>query len=122
MYSEKITSKINRLKFEDFLWVVFAILCLINVYGDYNDKEYLKTHNNTFRKNSNKIFEFTLIVTFLIYIYFFIRNYKAYVKATEEEKRLYVIKVLGSAFLIAGVLCLLYFQDSQSSFIGSPAI
>lgn len=122
MYSEKITSEINRLKFEDFLWVVFAILCLINVYGDYNDKEYLKTHNNTFRKNSNKIFEFTLIVTFLIYIYFFIRNYKAYVKATEEEKRLYVIKVLGSAFLIAGVLCLLYFQDSQSSFIGSPAI
>lgn len=122
MYSEKITSEINRLKFEDFLWVVFAILCLINVYGDCNDKEYLKTHNNTFRKNSNKIFEFTLIVTFLIYIYFFIRNYKAYVKATEEEKRLYVIKVLGSAFLIAGVLCLLYFQDSQSSFIGSPAI
>ncbi len=122
MYSEKITSEINRLKFEDFLWVVFAILCLINVYGDYNDKEYLKTHNNTFRKNSNKIFEFTLIVTFLIYIYFFIRNYKAYVKATEEEKRLYVIKVLGTAFLIAGVLCLLYFQDSQSSFIGSPAI
>lgn len=34
MYSEKITSEINRLKFEDFLWVVFAILCLINVYGD----------------------------------------------------------------------------------------
>ena len=122
MYIEKITSEINHLKFEDFLWVVFAILCLINVYGDCNDKEYLKTHNNTFRKNSNKIFEFTLIVTFLIYIYFFIRNYKAYVKATEEEKRLYVIKVLGSAFLIVGVLCLLYFQNSRSSFIGSPAI
>lgn len=121
MYN-KIDDKISQLNFEDFLWLVFATLCFINIYGDYNDKEYLKTNNVIFKNNSNKVFTFTLIVTFFIYIYFFQRNYKAYESAPEEQKQLYTIKVLGSSFLIAGVICLLYFQTKQSSFIGGPAL
>lgn len=122
MYSYIKIDEIARLKFEDYLWIIFAILCFINIYGDYNEKEYLKTNNNIFKNNSNKIFEFTLIITLLIYIYFFVRNYKAYQKASEKEKKLYIIKILGSCFLIAGVICLIYFQTTETSFIGSPAI
>lgn len=122
MYDDKTMKEISRLNFEDYLWIIFAILCLANVYGDYNDKEYLITNNNIFKSNSNKIFEFTLIVTLLIYIYFFQRNYKAYVKASDKEKQLFIIKVLGSSFLIAGVICLIYFQTKQSSFVGAPAL
>ena len=45
MYNDEVLSELNRLKFEDFLWLVFVELCIINVY---NDKEYLKI-NNIFR-------------------------------------------------------------------------
>ncbi len=38
-----------------------------------------------------------------------------------KKKKLYEIKLLGSAFLIAGVLLLIYFQTHQNDFIGSPA-
>lgn len=122
MYNKNVFDEINRLNFEDFLWILFAVLALINVYGDYNEKEYLETNNNNFEEKSNKIFEITLIITLFIYIYFFIRNYKAYEKASTEEKNLYTIKLLGSSLLIAGILCLLYFQTKQTSFIGSPAL
>ena len=122
MYSNETLSELERLNFEDFLWIVFAVLCLANVYGDYNDKEYLKTHDPIFQTRSNKVFEFTLIITFFIYIYFLSRNYKFYEKVPEQEKQLYFVKVLGSCFLLAGSICLIYFQTTQNSFIGSPAL
>lgn len=102
MYNDEVLSELNRLKFEDFLWLVFAALCVINVYGDYNDKEYLKTNNNYYKNKSNIIFEITLIITFFIYIYFFARNYKFYQKVFDDKKDLYSIKLLGSSLLIAG--------------------
>lgn len=122
MYSNETLNDLKRLHFENFLWIVFGILCFMNVYGDYKEEEYLETDDKEFENQSNHIFEITLIITFFIYIYFFIRNYKAYEKASEEDKFLYSIKVLGSSFLIAGIICLIYFQTKQTSFVGSPAI
>lgn len=117
-----ILNEIKRLKFEDFLWVVFIILAAMNIFGDYNETEYLKTNNKSFKNKANQIFEFTLIATLLIYIYFLIRNYNALQKASAEEKNLFTIKLLGSSLLIAGIICLIYFQEHQTSFTGTPAI
>ena len=122
MYTKNNINELNRLKFENFLWILFAILCIGNVYGDYNEIEYLETSNDSFEKKSNEIFEITLILTLFIYIYFLHRNYKAYLQSTAEDINLYSIKLLGSSLLIAGVLCLLYFQKKQTSFIGSPSL
>ncbi len=122
MNNNNIFEEIKRLNFEDFLWIVFIFLSIMNIYGDYNEKEFLKTNRKSFKDSANSIFELTIIVTFLIYIYFFVRNYNALEKATEEQKNLYAIKLLGSSLLIAGVLCLLYFQRKQRDFVGSPAI
>lgn len=122
MNYENLYKEIERLNFEDLLWLTFAIISLLNIYGDYDDKEYLKKHDNKYKDESNKVFTFTLIVSFFIYIYFFLRNYKNYEEIDQSQKKLYLIKLLGSAFLIAGVISLIYFQVKQSSFIGSPAI
>ena len=29
-----IEKELKRLKFEDMLWIIFGMLCFINVYGD----------------------------------------------------------------------------------------
>lgn len=122
MNNEEVLEEIARLNFEDIIWIVFIILSAMNISGDTNEKEFLKTNNSNFKNNANKIFTFTLIGSLFIYIYFFARNYKAFQKASEREKNLFLIKLLGSSFLIAGVLLLIYFQVNQSSFIGTPAI
>ena len=73
--SNKI-EELSRLNFEDYIWILFAILSVLNIIGNKNEKNYLKTDNNLYKNKSNKIFKFTIIGTFLIYIYFFIRNPK----------------------------------------------
>lgn len=122
METEETLKELKRLDFEDILWLVFGSLALINIIGDANDKEFLKTNDNKFKNRSNQIFEFTLIVTFFIYIYFLQRNFKAFKKAPEEEKNLFSIKLLGSSLLLAGIICLIYFQTKETSFIGAPAL
>jgi cbb3-type cytochrome oxidase subunit 3 len=111
---------LQRLKFEDLLWLIFGIICFINIYGDYLQKEYIYTHLNNYEKKANKTFLITLTITFLIYIYFFLRNYKKYKNSTKENEQLYKIKLLGSIFLIAGIICLIYFQKNNPDFIGTP--
>lgn len=122
MNYDNINNEIKRLKFEDLLWLTFAILSFLNIFGDYEDREFLKTNEQKYKNTSNKVFTFTLIITLLIYIYFFQRNYKALEKASESQKELFEIKLLGSSFLIVGIICLIYFQTKQNSFIGSPAL
>lgn len=114
--------EINRLEFENILWLIFAIVCLLNIVGDYEEEMYIKNNDYNYKNKANKVFELTLSVTFLIYVYFAFRNYNALNKASDEMKSLYEIKLLGSIFLIAGVVCLLYFQFNQKNFIGSPAL
>lgn len=122
MFNNDNISKIKRLKFENILWILFAVLCIMNIMGDVNEIDFIDTNNKNFKNKANLFFETTLKITLLIYTYFFIRNYNAYIRASKEEKRLYSIKLLGSSLLIAGILCLIYFQTSQDSFTGSPSL
>lgn len=119
---EDVTKEISRLNFEDFLWCVFIILSFLNILGDYDDKEYLRKHCNSYKMEANHIFTFTLIITLFIYLYFFVRNIKKYQAVSDNQKDLYFVKVFGSLLLIVGIICLLYFQENESSFIGSPSI
>lgn len=110
MYNDKKNQEIARLNFEDLLWITYATMSLLNVYGDYWDKEYVKTDDSDFQVRSDKIFKMTLTVTLFIYTYFFIRNYNNYKNAPEEKKTVFMIRVFGSIFIIVGVICLLYFH------------
>jgi hypothetical protein len=119
---ETTIEELKRLKFEDLLWLLFAFLSFLNIYGDDLQKKYLNTSNKELEDKSNQVFLFTLGVTFLIYLYFFIRNYNAFKNTSLENKKLYTIKVLGSSFLLAGIICLIYFQKKNQSFIGTPGL
>ena len=122
MYDDNVINDIKRLNFEELLSVIFIVVSILNILGESNEKKYLKTKNNYYKNNANKIFELTIIITLFIYIYFFIRNYDSYKKVSDKEKKLYSIKLLSSCFLIAASLCLLYFQEKQNDFEGTPAV
>jgi len=122
MYDDKILKDINRLRFEDIIWIIFALISLLNVLGDEEEILYLEYEDETEKSKAKNIFLITIIITIFIYLYFITRNYFAYTNCKEEEKSLYFIKFLGSTLLISGALCLLYFQIHEDDFTGSPAI
>lgn len=99
-----------RVYFENFLCILFIVLACLNIRGNYDDLAFLKIGDFRYKDESNDIFTFTISITLVIYIYFFIRNYSIYVSIPDEEKDLYLIKLFGSVFLIMGALFLLYFQ------------
>ena len=68
------------------------------------------------------VFLFVLIIGFIIYLYFLYRNYRIFLKTKDEEKGLFIIKLIGSALLLSGSICLIYFQYKQTDFIGTPGI
>ena len=49
MYDE-----LKRLNFEDFIWILFATLAFLNIFGNYNSKEYIITNNGKYKYQSNK--------------------------------------------------------------------
>ena len=105
-----IDSELFRLDFEDFLWVIFIGLAILNIYGDYDEKKYIHSHNEYYRIESNSIFTLTLTITFFIYLYFLIRNYRLYRQVPNCQKQAYLIRLYGSAFFFFSVCFLLYFQ------------
>lgn len=111
MYYNEIESELSRLQFEDYLWLFYGSIIIANIFGNYYEKEYLKTHNKAYDIKSNTIFETILILTFFIYIYLFLRNYNNYQKASPNEKNIYLIRTFGAIFLIIGILCFIYYQD-----------
>ncbi len=117
-----IEKELKRLNFEDYIWIVVAILAFFNIIGDNFQKDFLKTNNNKYENNANGVYLFALGVSFLIYLYFLYRNYKFYKDCNTEEKTLLLIKLIGSSLILAGVACLIYFQLKDSDFIGTPAI
>ncbi|MBQ2873430.1 MAG: hypothetical protein IJE89_05475 [Bacilli bacterium] len=116
-------NEINRLNFEDILWVIFIILSILNIVSNDNQKKYVISDNQYYEDNANKISIFVLIVLLCIYLYFFLRNYNMYTNKGIEATNTDLIKVIGSILFILGTICLLYFQvNSEDNFIGGPAL
>lgn len=119
---DTLNNDLERLDFENIIWIIFIVLAILNISGDNLLKDFIVTNDKSEESYANKIFLFVLVISLFIYIYFFIRNYNAFENANENEKNIFVIKLLGSALLIAGIICLIYFQSKQVDFVGTPAI
>ena len=116
-----IRNQLNRLHYENLLWLIFIVVAILNIVGDYDEEQLLITKDQKYRTKANEIFYVTIIITLAIYFYFIKRNATAFKEAKQEEKVDYFFKLLGSSFLIAGAICLLYFQSKRTNFIGSPS-
>lgn len=112
--------ELKALNFEICLSIVFIVLSLLNIWADIEEKEYIKTHDNKYKIDANKIFKITISISILVYLYYFIRNYDAYEKISDDKKKLFAVKLWGSSLFIVGGICLLYFQNKQTSFLGTP--
>lgn len=119
--SKKI-KELRELKTQNYLFLLFAIISIMNINGDYYEEEYIRNNNLDSKNKANEIFKLTIKMAILIYIFYLVRNYEAYKNVSEEKKKLYFIKLYGSCLIIAGSICLLYFQNNQTSFVGGPAV
>lgn len=120
-----VIKELKRLNFEDIIWIIFIILSSLDILADNYQKKYLINNDKYYENIANKIYIIITIITILIYIYFFIRNYNLYQKSSPDQKDNLKIKLLGSIFLLIGGICLLSSQinnNQDNPFIGGPAL
>lgn len=103
---------IRRLSFENWVWFAFIVASAIDIYGDELIKKGIREHNAESQKRAENLFLFVILLSILIYVYFFYRNYKDYKKYHND---LYYERLVASAFILLGTIMLLYFQLNVSN-------
>ena len=66
----KDSNDILRLNFENFIWIVFITISVLNIIADNDEKKFINANNSVYKTEANNIFELTISIIFLIYIYF----------------------------------------------------
>lgn len=121
--SNNVKSEIDRLNFEDLLWIIFIFLSIMNIVGNYFQKEYVVTNYQYYEDKASNVSIFVLIILVFVYLYFFTRNCNMYNNKGINVTTTDLVKVIGSLFFVIGAICLLYFQvNSDDNFIGGPAL
>ena len=70
----KDNNDLQEVTINEWIWVIFVILSLANIYGDELEKYSLK-EKSCRDKNARKIFLTTASVALIIYFYFVIHSY-----------------------------------------------
>lgn len=122
MNNDKL-EELARLNFEDYIWIVFIILNILNIIANNKQKEFIIDNNSSSENVAKDIYLFIVVVTIISYIYFIKRNYNDYLEAGIDEKKNFLVRYLGSVFFMVGILCLLYFQlTNRRDFFGGPEV
>ena len=117
-------SKVKELEFEKVLWWIVIFLSALNIYGDNLEQLFFINNNIGAEKKAKKIFIFTITVSLIIYLYYVYRNYKYYSvsKFKRNETFLYLIRLIGSIFVVVGVIFILYYEVKEKTPVGTPTI
>ena len=113
-----VQNTVKRLSFENIVWFTFIIISALDIYGDELLKKELLYNDKVSGERANKVFFWVIIVSILIYGYFFLRNYNDYKKYKTES---YQVRLTGSILILVGVICLLYFQITTKNKTDSPS-
>lgn len=111
---------IKRLNFENWVWIVFAVISLLSVYGDELIKHSILCNDSRSQEKAQNLFFVILMITLGIYVYFFLRNYADLAKHRNETP--YQVRFLSSILLVVAILCLLYFQIETTAKENSSSI
>lgn len=109
---------IRRLSFENFIWLTFIVVSALDIYGDELIKRSVQNNAPNLKTKAENLFLFVALISILVYIYFFYRNYTDYKKYCN---RVYEIRLFGSILVLVGTLCLLYFQIKTTTIDDLPS-
>ena len=109
---------IKRLSFENFIWITFIIVSALDIYGDELIKKSVVNNDLKSKDKAENLFLFVALISILLYIYFFYRNYTDYKKYCTND---YKIRLIGSILVLIGTLFLLYFQINNISIDDLPS-
>lgn len=110
--TERDYERVSELVIDEWIWVVFIILSILNISGDEIEKHYCYYHEKKDKETSKKIFKITVFVSLLIYIYLAHKNCKKYKLALERNQDVTIVSIrkFASILVVIASSMLLYAQ------------
>lgn len=105
------TEDLREVTINEWIWIIFVILSLANIYGDELEIHSLK-EKHCRDKKAKKVFLITASIALIIYFYFMKNSYNKLQKLKSQNKdtRLQEINFLGNTLVFLGALTLIYFN------------
>lgn len=106
--------RINELVIDEWIWIAFIILSLLNIRGDECEKKYCYDHIQEEKAKAKKIFNFTVFCSFLIYFYLATKNCKKYNKAKQTNQDVSIIEIRCIASILVVIASSLFLSAQLS--------
>lgn len=115
--TEQDRERFSELVIDEWIWVVFIILSVLNISGDEIEKKFCYYHEQKDKEISKKIFIFTVFVSWIIYIYLAYKNCKKYNTAKEKHEDISICGMRRFASILVVIASSLYlyahFKDTK---------
>ncbi len=103
--------RLNDIRIENFIWIIYIGIILLSWYSNYKEKIYLLYNDEKSKKEYRDLIILIFSVLVIVYFYFTKSSYEDYIKLKDEDddrkKNLYLASFIGSFLvLISGVIFL----------------
>lgn len=117
--NKELNDKLNELKIEDFIWVIYIGIIILSWYANSLEKNYFIKNDLESKNKYREIMIGIFLVLLIVYLYFLyssyqdIKNLKA--SDSDSKKRLIVLSFIASVLIfISGVIFLyIAFNDDD---------
>lgn len=112
MNYDELSKKLNQLKTEDFIWVIYVIIIIISWYSNTLERKYFVYNDLKSRDKYRKVMIFIFSILIIVYLYFLkdsfddIKNLSYY--DTEEKRSLTYLSFIASLLIAISGFIFLY--------------
>ena len=118
---EDIEKRLQQIRIENFIWIVYFFIIALCLYGNYFEKEYFLTGNQINKETYRKITILIFCVAIIFYTYFVADNWKEYQSLNcydSKEKIKYTqLNLIGSTLILISGLIFLYIACSDTELV-----
>lgn len=112
-----ISENLKELEIEDFIWIISLFSACFALLSNKLEKDYLYTHNLSKEKEYKTINITLLIISFFIYLYFMMLNYKRIKNSTHQSFK--QMRINNANFLAATLIVLATIIYIMTSILGT---
>lgn len=107
----KDNNELKEVTINEWIWIVFLILSIANIFGDELEKKSLQERKCHDEKARN-LFIITASIALIIYFYFMVHSYNKLNNLKRQNKNTYLqeINLLGNSLVFIGACTLIYYN------------
>ena len=116
--NSEIEEKLNQLRIEDFIWVIYIGIIALSYYSNYLERKYYVSGDLYSKDKYRNIIILIFSILIIVYFYFLYDSYKSVsdlnVFDDEKKKRLVYLSFLASLLIFISGAIFLYIAISDT--------